>query len=174
MSGLELDPYYPTHFLRGTQLVTHEASHNQANTSTKLVETLTAQDFLSMSEALTNAQMNGSHVLSGLKISKGTVCGIKSSTCNKYVNINVALDDNEEEYSNNARQKANSVTCNQHLAKTSMQCPVEYPLFVTDSSDAKQGWSSYDPNKTLNLYGLESRELQVGDKFIMLAGFDSQ
>ncbi|KAI1720869.1 ataxin-1 and HBP1 module (AXH) domain-containing protein [Ditylenchus destructor] len=162
MSGLELDPYYPTHFLRGTRLVTHEASHNQANTSTKLVETLTAQDFLSMSEALTNAQMNGSHVLSGLKISKGTVCGIKLSTCNKYVNINVVLENHGEEFSNDGQKEGNSTLCNQNSTKTSVQCPVEYPLFVTDSSDGKQGWSSYDPNKTLNLYGLESRELQVG------------
>uniref|UniRef100_A0A914XVX9 AXH domain-containing protein n=1 Tax=Panagrolaimus superbus TaxID=310955 RepID=A0A914XVX9_9BILA len=46
----------------------------------------------------------------------------------------------------------------------SMTASAEYPFYEIES-----GWSSYDPFKTLNLYGLKCKKIEIGDKCILLS-----
>uniref|UniRef100_A0A915CV51 AXH domain-containing protein n=1 Tax=Ditylenchus dipsaci TaxID=166011 RepID=A0A915CV51_9BILA len=78
----------------------------------------------------------------------GAVRSLKLQPCRKTLKIEV--------------EKEDSVG----MSKGEFQCPVEYPLFCTNDS---KGWTSFDPRKTLNLYGLECKQLQVEDTFILLA-----
>lgn len=119
-SGLPQQPYYPTHFLRGTSI-------RLENGEMRLVEDMKAEDFY-----------KSSLLTSEMRVCIGEITEIKPTQCCRFINISYKMEVDGQ------------------AAAGSMTASAEYPFYETEN-----GWSSHDPFKTLNLYGLKCKKLEV-------------
>jgi hypothetical protein len=126
--GLPQQPYYPTHFLRGTSI-------RLENGETRLIEDMKAEDFYKSSQ-----------LTSEMRVCIGEISEIKQTQCCRFVNLSYKMDIDGQP------------------AIGTMTASAEYPFHEIDS-----GWTSYDPIKTLNLYGLKCKKLEIGDKCVLLS-----
>lgn len=122
MGSIPATTYYPTHFMRGTQL-------NVAN-GVKKVEDLSSDDFLRCAAESDDVIVNAS-IVTSIKISAGSVTIV----------FETGLE----------RQKV------------PLKCQIEHPFFVLG-----KGWSSCNPRKSGENYGLDCEMLQVDDVCIVL------
>jgi hypothetical protein len=126
--GLPQQPYYPTHFLRGTSI-------RLENGETRLIEDMKAEDFYKSSQ-----------LTSEMRVCIGEISEIKQTQCCRFVNLSYKMDIDGQP------------------AIGTMTASAEYPFHEIES-----GWTSYDPFKTLNLYGLKCKKLEIGDKCVLLS-----
>ncbi|CAL2028976.1 unnamed protein product [Caenorhabditis brenneri] len=122
MGSIPATTYYPTHFMRGTQL-------NVAN-GIKKVEDLSSDDFLRCAAESDDVIVNAS-IVSSIKVTAGSVTLV----------FETGLE----------RQQVQ------------LRCQIEHPFFVLG-----KGWSSCNPRKSGENYGLDCEMLQVDDVCIVL------
>ncbi|KAE9556722.1 hypothetical protein FO519_000128 [Halicephalobus sp. NKZ332] len=127
-TGLPEQPYYPTHFMRGTSIKLETGE-------LRLIEEMKPEDF-KKSALLTP----------DLRVMIGEIVDIKSTNCCRNIVVQYKID------------------LDGYQADGCMTASAEYPFY-----EAENGWSSFDPEKTLNLYGLKCRQLAIGDKCIVLS-----
>uniref|UniRef100_A0A1I7UXM8 AXH domain-containing protein n=1 Tax=Caenorhabditis tropicalis TaxID=1561998 RepID=A0A1I7UXM8_9PELO len=129
MGSIPISTYYPTHFMRGTQL-------HVTNGDIKKVEDLSSDDFLKCAAESDDVLVNAS-IVRTIKI-------------NSAGSVTIVFETGTE------RQQV------------SLKCQIEHPFFVLG-----KGWSSCNPRKSGENYGLDCENLQVDDVCIVLTRKES-
>lgn len=123
MGSIPATTYYPTHFMRGTQL-------NVANGDIKKVEDLSSDDFLRCAAESDDVLVNAS-IVTSIKVSAGSATIVFETGIERQ--------------------------------QVALKCQIEHPFFVLG-----KGWSSCNPRKSGENYGLDCELLQVDDVCIVL------
>lgn len=123
MGSIPTSTYYPTHFMRGTQL-------HVANGDVKKVEDLSSDDFLKCAAESDDVIVNAS-IVREIRINSGSVTIV----------FETGLE----------RQRV------------PLKCQIEHPFFVLG-----KGWSSCNPRKSGENYGLDCQLLEIGNVCVVL------
>ncbi|CAD5231751.1 unnamed protein product [Bursaphelenchus xylophilus] len=137
--GLPIQPYFPSHFLRGTHIQVDRDN-------TRLVEEMKKEDFYGV-KSIASA-------VHDLNMQTGVVKVMESITDPLQVMITFEIEETKD------GGDAEVSICD-------LKVPIEYPLF-----ELKKGWCSYNPSKTINLYGIDAKQLETNDKCIVLTSFE--
>lgn len=124
MGTIPTSTYYPTHFMRGTQL-------HVANGSIKKVEDLSSDDFLRCASESDDVTVNASIV--------------KSISVSKAGSVTIVFEVGADQ------------------DQIPLKCQIEHPFFVLG-----KGWSSCNPRKSGENYGLDCELLQIDDVCVIL------
>uniref|UniRef100_A0A0N5C8K9 AXH domain-containing protein n=1 Tax=Strongyloides papillosus TaxID=174720 RepID=A0A0N5C8K9_STREA len=122
--------YYPTHYMRGTQIQLHDGT-------SKPVNMMVLEDFKNSLANMKEVELNY-----GIVITINQIDGSGS-----YDN----LRNTQIQYRLNFKMVGSSST-------VTVNAVSEFPFF-----EQSHGWSSCNPVRSLSVYGLECRKLQIGD-----------
>lgn len=124
MGTIPTSTYYPTHYMRGTQL-------HIDNGTIKKVEDLSSDDFLKCASESEDVTVNASIV--------------KSISVSKAGSVTIVFEVGADQ------------------DQIPLKCQIEHPFFVLG-----KGWSSCNPRKSGENYGLDCEQLQVDDVCVIL------
>uniref|UniRef100_A0A0K0EEF2 AXH domain-containing protein n=1 Tax=Strongyloides stercoralis TaxID=6248 RepID=A0A0K0EEF2_STRER len=123
-------PYYPTHYMRGTQIQLYDGT-------SKPVNMMVLEDFKNSLANMKEVELNYGIVLTINQIdNSGNVDNLRNTQIQYRLNFKMV-------------GSSSTVTVN---------AVSEFPFF-----EQSHGWSSCNPIRSLSVYGLECRKLQIGD-----------